>query len=364
MRHPKIPVFQERRGALAPGSCPSSYCVEPIILWDPFTYFADCKKSRKACRHCNSTSIVDNWWTDGKCVEGIESTYRIFAKRMKCNACGKASQSDDDFTIDLFPPFVRTFYELHCGTFTHKHGVSWPSSSTVRYFAGSQESISGVPKLKREIRGDLYVKSLRLLAEYDDWDRRNPTLDTINANQNAGGESVMTSILERPFQPFSPEQFGVPTASRQYFETVFKKDLQKRGPYYRRHQANIRAISIMIDSTFAVPSKYITHRGDRRLKAISTVMTDASQIASQAPISGVRGTSDGMVGDLSSVEPMFACLAKLGLDPQMANTDNCCDFGGDKFVLEKHFGLVDITDAGSGGGLQIILGYSQKKRGK
>ena len=236
MRHPKIPVFQERRGALAPGSCPSSYCVEPIILWDPFTYFADCKKSRKACRHCNSTSIVDNWWTDGKCVEGIESTYRKFAKRMKCNACGKASQSDDDFTIEKFPRFVRTFYELHCGTFTHKHGVSWPSSSTVRYFAGSQESITGVPKLKREIRGDLYVKSLRLLAEYDDWDRRNPTLDTINANQNAGGGSVLTSILERPFQPFSPEQFGVPTASRQYFETVFKKDLQKRGPYYRRHQ--------------------------------------------------------------------------------------------------------------------------------
>ena len=106
----------------------------------------------------------------------------------------------------------------------------------------------------------------------------------------------------------------------------------------------------MIDSTFAVPSKYITHRSDRRLKAISTVMTDTSQIASQAPISGVHGTSDGMVGDLSSVEPMFACLAKLGLDPQMANTDNCCDFGGDKYVLEKHFGLVDITDAGSGGG--------------
>ena len=109
MRHPKIPVFQERRGALAPGSCPSSYCVEPIILWDPFTFFPDFK-TRKACRHCNSTSIVDNWWTDGKCVEGIESTYRKFAKRMKCNACGKASQSDDDFTIEKFPRFVRTFY--------------------------------------------------------------------------------------------------------------------------------------------------------------------------------------------------------------------------------------------------------------
>ena len=110
------------------------------------------------------------------------------------------SQSDDDFTIDKFPRFVRTFYELHCGTFTHKHGVSWPSSSTIRYFAGSKEGISDVPKLKREIRGDLYVKSLRLFAEYDDWDRHNPAIDTIIANQNAGGESVLTSILERPFQ--------------------------------------------------------------------------------------------------------------------------------------------------------------------
>ena len=351
VRHPKIPVFQERRGALPPGSCPSSYCVEPIVLWDPYTYFDDCVKTgtcTKTCRHCGSTSVKDNGWTDGKSTDGIETTYRKFAKRMYCNACKRHSQSDDDHTISSFPAFVRTFYELHCGTYTHKRGVSCAASSTVRYFAASQESFSGVPKLKREIRGDKYVKSLRLLAEYDDWDRRNPTIDTIRANQNTEGRSPLTGIVERPFQPFSAGQFGVGTASRQYYETVFKKDMQKRGQYYRRHQANIRALAIIIDTTFKVPSKYVTHCGERRLKGISTTYTDAAQVASQAPISGIHGTSDGMVGDLSSVEPMFACLAKLGLDPKLANTDNCCEFGGDKNVLTNHFDLGDITHGGDG----------------
>ena len=81
VQRPPLPFLRTRRGAVPPPACASAYTVEPVCLWDPSTYFPEIEVR---CWHCRSKNVKVKGWTDGKTIDGINGTYRFYAKRMKC----------------------------------------------------------------------------------------------------------------------------------------------------------------------------------------------------------------------------------------------------------------------------------------
>ena len=121
VQKPPLPYLRPRRGKLPPGACGSAYTVQPVLLWDPIRLF-EFTGVRCRCHHCGSTKLIHKGWTAGKTIEDVNGPFRFYAKRMSCKDCKKASQSDDDGFIDIFPSFVRGVFETQCGTHTYKRG--------------------------------------------------------------------------------------------------------------------------------------------------------------------------------------------------------------------------------------------------
>jgi hypothetical protein len=210
VQRPPLPYFRPRRGALPPGACASAYTVQPILLWDPVSYF-EFTGTTCRCHHCGGTRLRHKGYTAGKTIEDINGPIRFYAKRMSCKDCKEPSQSDDDGFLDLFPPFVRTVFETQCGVHTYKLGMSSAVGSIVNFIAASQESFSAVPKMLREIQGERSWTEMKLYAQYHEWDRKNATIEALKSGR--GGKHKL--------RLFTPHERGLSQTSSRYYMDAF-----------------------------------------------------------------------------------------------------------------------------------------------
>ena len=115
-----LAFLRTRRGS--PSTCMCQRSVEPVCLWDPSTYFPEIEVR---CWHCRSKNVKVKGWTDGKTIDGINGTYRFYAKRMKCMnpSCKMPFQSDDEGYLKMLGSRIQEHFRVYCGH--HTHNVSY-----------------------------------------------------------------------------------------------------------------------------------------------------------------------------------------------------------------------------------------------
>ena len=67
----------------------------------------------------------------------------------------------------------------------------------------------------------------------------------------------------------------------------------------------VDATVLNFDATFKVPSKYVSSEGDLGTKkSLGTASNEFNEVVDQAPIAGIKNSSDGLHGDIGSVSSM------------------------------------------------------------
>jgi len=106
-------------------------------------------------------------WTNGKTIDDLDEPFRFFARRVECNGCHRSFNSDREEVLRLQPEFVQLVFKQYCGDHTYKKGVTANLVSTVSFLAASQESLSSVQRLTKEIQGDNYANTLNLYSAFE-----------------------------------------------------------------------------------------------------------------------------------------------------------------------------------------------------
>lgn len=146
------------------GARPGPYCVEPVLFWDQYAFWPELEPT---CVHCQSRNCRFKGWSNGKTIDDLSRTFRFFARRILCNDCHRGFNSDREEVLGSQPEFVRLAFKQQCGEHTYKKGVTANLESAVNFFAASQESLSSVQRLTKEIQGDNYAHTLNLYSSYE-----------------------------------------------------------------------------------------------------------------------------------------------------------------------------------------------------